>query len=215
MTMFPKEPKEQEDKNKLFTHMKASQGEVIWSQDPKSYFTIMPYPNEGVVKVRAYDTNNNPVCLIQGATPQQIYYKITNLNLVTKLEHAAYLGKELYKAFLCLRNGLVYNQDDPVDFTKKLDTKEDEQTRLYNNAIKTQTLPESPNKIKLVLNEYTRAHLEAGTTYTQNIMQSVLKQTFPHIHEQVLQELIKHKHIQKDNLYNSYTVINIIVGENI
>ncbi len=37
---------------------------------------------------------------------------------VTLLEHAAYLGKELYKAELALQYGKKYRQDLPLEFPK-------------------------------------------------------------------------------------------------
>ena len=69
---------------------------------------------------RIYSTKNEKLYVIDGETPQQVYYKIINMGLITRLEHAAYLGKELYKAHVALRYHLHFNQDDPLDLTKKL-----------------------------------------------------------------------------------------------
>ena len=40
------------------------------------------------------------------------------MGLISRMEHAAYLGKELEKAYLALKYTLQYVQDDPLDITK-------------------------------------------------------------------------------------------------
>lgn len=116
----PEDDEEQQEKNKEFETVHASEEDVVWDQDPKSYITIMPYPKRGKIMARIYSTDNEKLYLIDGDTPRQVYYKIINMGLITKLEHAAYLGKELYKAYVALKHHLYFNQDDPLDFDKKL-----------------------------------------------------------------------------------------------
>ena len=41
---------------------------------------------------------------------------IIRRKLLTRLEHAAYLGKELYKAELALKYGQRYRQEFPLEF---------------------------------------------------------------------------------------------------
>ena len=48
---------------------------------------------------------------IEGKYPKEIYDKIIDLNLVSRLEHAAYLGRELQKAEIAMITGKEYVQD--------------------------------------------------------------------------------------------------------
>ena len=95
----------------------ASRKDVYWKEDPRGFFTIKPFIEEGLIKVRYYQ-NHKLKYLIVGKTPEELYYKITSQGLVSRLEHAAYLGKELEKAYLALKYTLQYVQDDPLDITK-------------------------------------------------------------------------------------------------
>jgi dihydropteroate synthase-like protein len=54
---------------------------------------------------------DNPVSIIKGRTAEDIYVKIVQLGLVTRLDHAAYLGSELAKAEVALKIGKDYVQD--------------------------------------------------------------------------------------------------------
>ena len=117
----PEDDQAQHKKNEEFEAVHASEEDVEWNQDPQSYITIMPYPKKGKIMARIYSTNHEKLYLVDGDTPRQVYYKIINMGLITKLEHAAYLGRELYKAYIALRYHLYYNQDDPLDFDKHLE----------------------------------------------------------------------------------------------
>ena len=52
-----------------------------------------------------------PDLIIKGKTAAQIYGQIIECGLVSKFEHAAYLGSELEKAEIGLRTGKEYIQD--------------------------------------------------------------------------------------------------------
>ncbi len=53
----------------------------------------------------------NPVNIVKGETADGVYAKIVELGLVSRLDHAAYLGSELAKAGVALRTGKEYVQD--------------------------------------------------------------------------------------------------------
>ncbi len=55
-----------------------------------------------------------PTAIIKGKTAEAIYAKIVEMGLVTRLEHAAYLGSELAKAEIALRTGKEYIQDNQL-----------------------------------------------------------------------------------------------------
>jgi dihydropteroate synthase-like protein len=52
-----------------------------------------------------------PASIVKGKTAEAIYNKIVQLGLVTRLDHAAYLGSELAKAEIALKTGKEYIQD--------------------------------------------------------------------------------------------------------
>ena len=54
----------------------------------------------------------NPINIIKGKTADSVYKKIVVMRLVSKLDHAAYLGSELAKAEIALRTGKEYIQDN-------------------------------------------------------------------------------------------------------
>jgi dihydropteroate synthase-like protein len=56
----------------------------------------------------------SPTLIIKGKTADAIYAKIIDLGLVSRLDHAAYLGSELNKAEIALRTGKEYIQDKPI-----------------------------------------------------------------------------------------------------
>ena len=55
-----------------------------------------------------------PTLIIKGKTADAIYKKIIELGLISRLDHAAYLGSELAKAEIALRIGKEYIQDKPM-----------------------------------------------------------------------------------------------------
>ncbi len=52
-----------------------------------------------------------PSLIVKGKTAEQVYGLIIESGLVSKLDHAAYLGNELAKAEIALRTGKEYIQD--------------------------------------------------------------------------------------------------------
>ncbi len=49
-----------------------------------------------------------------------IYNTIIQRKLLTRLEHAAYMGKELYKVELVLKYGKKYRQEFSLNFKEKV-----------------------------------------------------------------------------------------------
>lgn len=103
----------------------ASPRDVFWKEDPAGFFTIKPFPAEGVIRVRFYREHRLQYLFI-GKTPEELYHRITSLGLISRMEHAAYLGKELEKAFLAVQYNLHYVQDEPLDITKTVTTTPEE-----------------------------------------------------------------------------------------
>ncbi len=87
-----------------------------WKMDPKGFFTIKPFPEEGIIRVRYYNTKHKLLSLIEGKNAEEIYNTICRENLVSSLAHAAYLGSELQKAEVAMKKKLDYVQDESLSF---------------------------------------------------------------------------------------------------
>lgn len=77
-------------------------------QDPAGSFKIMIEDDE--IKVVHY-LNWKPTLALKGEKAKILYENILKLNLVSQLEHAAYLGSELQKAEIAIKTGKTYTQD--------------------------------------------------------------------------------------------------------
>jgi dihydropteroate synthase-like protein len=62
---------------------------------------------------------DKPSVIIKGKTAESMCAKIVEMGLITRLDHAAYLGSELAKAEIALKTGKEYIQDGPL-FKKSL-----------------------------------------------------------------------------------------------
>jgi len=91
---------------------------VKWNPDPKGYFTIKPFFSRNKVFVRYYDSDNNLKHTFAGITTSQIISEIIESGLISRLDHAAYLGKEIEKAIIALKNNLSYVQDNELKVRK-------------------------------------------------------------------------------------------------
>jgi dihydropteroate synthase len=85
-----------------------------WVQDQKGYFLIKINKKDGVVELGYCRSKNFIEIIITGSLPQEIYFVAIEKGLVKRLDHAAYLGKELQKAYLALKYNLDYVQDEEL-----------------------------------------------------------------------------------------------------
>ncbi len=90
-----------------------------WEMDKKGYFLIRV--NEKMKKLEVGYCPKLPKkgkhgikFKITGKTPQEIYFTAAKKGMVSKLDHASYLGKELEKAYIAMQLGLKYVQDDEL-----------------------------------------------------------------------------------------------------
>ncbi len=84
-----------------------------WQPDPMGFFTILV--SDGMVSVEHYSNQKKLLRKIRGKSAKDICKKILDMGLVSRHDHAAYLGKELQKAELALRRGLQYEQDKDLN----------------------------------------------------------------------------------------------------
>jgi dihydropteroate synthase-like protein len=85
--------------------------EYKFRQDSAGSFKI----NVEAGRIRAvHYLKMQPQVAIYGETAWEIYHEIINRGLVSRMEHAAYLGQELQKAEDALKLGKNYMQDFPL-----------------------------------------------------------------------------------------------------
>jgi dihydropteroate synthase-like protein len=84
--------------------------------DPKGVFRVTVDRNaEKIVALHfAAAEAEKPTTIVKGETAEAVYAKIVKMGLVTRLDHAAYLGNELAKAEVALKTGKDYVQDNPL-----------------------------------------------------------------------------------------------------
>lgn len=83
--------------------------------DPNGYFVIFPDASHGKVVVEHYQNTGVLNQIIEGTDIGSIYMTIIDLGIISKLDHAAYLGKELARAEASLKTGVPYVQDQAQD----------------------------------------------------------------------------------------------------
>ncbi len=87
--------------------------------DKEGYFLIRLDKGRKLIEVAFCNEKNKIVLTVRGKKPIDIYHTILNKEkLPIRKEHAAYLGRELQKAYIALENGLNYVQDDELVLTK-------------------------------------------------------------------------------------------------
>jgi dihydropteroate synthase-like protein len=101
-------------------HETPGKANYKFEQDPQGSFKIEVM--EDSIRTIHY-VNQQPVKVITGTIAKSIYDTILELGLVSKLDHAAYLGSELQKAEEALILGKNYVQDFPI-FKKFWDIEE-------------------------------------------------------------------------------------------
>ena len=79
--------------------------------DPSGFFIIYPKKDEDRIYLEHYRADGMVNEIIFGEDPISIATTAIERGLVSKLDHAAYLGRELEKAYLSMLHGFLYVQD--------------------------------------------------------------------------------------------------------
>lgn len=90
-----------------------------WQSDPKGYFIIKVFYEKGEIGLRYYNYDHEPLQDIYGTVAEAIVQTAVREGLLSSLQHAAYLGHELHKAEVALREHLEFIQDKPLDFSRE------------------------------------------------------------------------------------------------
>ena len=84
--------------------------------DPKGYFLIKIDRENETIEVGFCNEKNKMILKVVGKKPIDIYTTIFNKEkLQLRMDHAAYLGRELQKAYIALKKNLKYVQDDELE----------------------------------------------------------------------------------------------------
>jgi len=94
--------------------VQASHSEREYVPDPIGYFTIYPNLEAGEIIVEHHDINGKITKVIAGKNAEEIYHTVFRLGLLSRIEHAAYLGRELAKVEIAMKKGLAYEQDQDL-----------------------------------------------------------------------------------------------------
>lgn len=79
--------------------------------DPAGYFVIFPDSRRRTLVVEHYQNTGVLDHVLEGRAPAELYATAIEMGLLTRLDHAAYLGQELARADHALRTGAAFVQD--------------------------------------------------------------------------------------------------------
>jgi tetrahydromethanopterin S-methyltransferase subunit A len=79
--------------------------------DRAGFFIVLPQPQKGLIVCEHYENSGRLAHVIEGRQAALIAATAVDRGLVTQLDHAAYLGRELAKAEAALSLGIAYEQD--------------------------------------------------------------------------------------------------------
>jgi tetrahydromethanopterin S-methyltransferase subunit A len=91
-------------------HIRASAPKRL-QLDRAGFFVVLPQPQKGLIICEHYENNGRLAHIIEGKQAALIAATVVERGLVTQLDHAAYLGRELAKAEAALQSGVTYEQD--------------------------------------------------------------------------------------------------------
>ncbi len=102
-------------KEEIEEYIKAEHDPIKeWHQDPKGYFLIRVNYEKKVIEVAFVENTHKIKKVFYSDNAMDLYHTIKRHNLISRIEHAAYLGKELYKAELALQYNIKYVQEEPL-----------------------------------------------------------------------------------------------------
>jgi dihydropteroate synthase-like protein len=90
-------------------------GETVFKPDQAGWFKILVDRRSSEIVAQHYEPHENrPTTIIKGRNAREVYQTIVRRRLVANYDHAAYLGKELEKAFIALKLERSYVQDQDL-----------------------------------------------------------------------------------------------------
>ncbi|MBK8189448.1 MAG: DUF4346 domain-containing protein [Vampirovibrionales bacterium] len=83
-----------------------------WRCDPAGYFVIEQTGDR--IQMRHYDPAGRQTLILRAKTARRLYLEAVARQLLSRMDHAAYLGRELARAQNSLNTGTTYLQDEDV-----------------------------------------------------------------------------------------------------
>jgi tetrahydromethanopterin S-methyltransferase subunit A len=83
----------------------------FYKSDPAGFFVVYPERRVERLVVEHYTNAGVLDCVVEGSTPTAVYAEVVKRGLISQLDHAAYLGRELATAQRSLKTGEPYVQD--------------------------------------------------------------------------------------------------------
>jgi hypothetical protein len=81
--------------------------------DPRGIVNIVAV--DGVIKLKLQDPKTGDVLLeLDGKTARELLYKIKHFGIISRIDHAVFIGSELAKAEMCIRLGIEYKYDTAI-----------------------------------------------------------------------------------------------------
>lgn len=79
--------------------------------DPAGYLVVYPDAGRGLLRVEHFTNAGVFTCAVEAKTPAAVVATVVERALISRLDHAAYLGRELARAERSLETGEPYVQD--------------------------------------------------------------------------------------------------------
>ncbi len=79
--------------------------------DPNGFFVVYPDRKHGLISLEHFNNEGVLTTIIKGTTAAEVYHPVVEKKLLSRLDHACYLGRELTKAEHSLKTGAKYVQD--------------------------------------------------------------------------------------------------------
>lgn len=79
--------------------------------DPAGYFVVYVDGSRRLLSLEHYGKDGVLRAIIEGRTAAELYTPAIDSGLISRLDHAAYLGRELARAEAALASGAPYVQD--------------------------------------------------------------------------------------------------------
>lgn len=89
--------------------------------DPAGYFVVLPDRARGMLVLEHFQNNGVLDAVIEAGEAAQVYFPAIERGLLTRLDHAAYLGRELARAQQAMEHNEPYVQDAAPERTGMVD----------------------------------------------------------------------------------------------
>lgn len=122
----------------------------FFKSDPAGYFVVYPDRRANTLVVEHYANTGVLDCVVEGYSANAVYLEIVKRALVSQLDHAAYLGRELATAEFSLRTGAPYVQDQAPGESAECQSHSGSccalrsKARILNASSKVRAVPQKP-----------------------------------------------------------------------